>query len=134
MNAEMDKTELLQVCELMQKADIKSCDWLLAGSNQVFVVRMVIDGKEFKSIYKPRKGEAPLWDFPDGTLYKREYAAFLFSIEIGWYFVPPTIIREGPFGIGSMQHMVEIQKGTRNYSRRLISNAELKKLYSLIIW
>ena len=112
----------------MQMADIKNCDWLLAGSNQVFVVRMEINGKEFNSIYKPRKGEAPLWDFPDGTLFKREYAAFLLSIEIGWYFVPPTIIRDGPFGIGSMQHMVEIQKGTRNYSRRLISNSELKKI------
>ena len=128
MKVEMDKTELLKVCELMRMADIKSCDWLLAGSNQVFVLKMFVNGKEFKSIYKPRNGEAPLWDFPDGTLYKREYAAFVLSLEIGWYLVPPTIIREGPFGIGSMQYMVEIEKGTRNYSRRLTSNSDLKKI------
>ena len=124
----MDKVELINLCNFMQAAEIESCDWLLAGSNHVFVVRMVHNGREVQSIYKPRKGETPLWDFPDGTLYKREYATFLISLEIGWYFVPPTIIRQGPYGIGSMQYMVEIPKRTRVFSDRIVDVSELKKV------
>ena len=112
----------------MQLAEIESCDWLLAGSNNVFVVKMVVDGQEVQAIYKPRNGEAPLWDFPDGTLYKREYATFLVSLEMGWYFVPPTIIRQGPYGIGSMQYMVEIPEGTRNLNETIVDVSELKKI------
>ena len=48
-----------------------------------------------------------MWDFPYGTLYKREYAAYLLSEILGWGFIPPTIIREGPYGIGSLQLMVD---------------------------
>jgi hypothetical protein len=124
----MDKLELLRLSDFMQQAEIESCDWLMAGSNRVFVVKMVLNGQEVKSIYKPRKGEAPLWDFPDGTLYKREYAAFLVSLEMGWYFVPPTIIRQGPYGIGSMQYRVEISKGTRGSIDRIVDVSVLKKI------
>ena len=124
----MDKAELVQICDYMQHAEVKSCDWLLAGSNYVFVVKMLAEGRELQSIYKPRKGEAPLWDFPDGTLYKREYAAFLVSLEIGWHFVPPTIIRKGPHGIGSMQYMVEIPDGKGDVDNIIVDVSELKKI------
>src|SRR5690606_12120560 len=56
---------------------------------------------------KPRSGERPLWDFPDGTLCQRERAAFLTSEALGWRLVPPTALREGPRGIGSVQFFVE---------------------------
>jgi len=128
MRVGMDRVELLQLCDFMKQAEIESCDWLLAGSNHVFVVRMVHDGRELKSIYKPCQGEAPLWDFPDGTLYKREYAAFLISLEIEWYFVPPRIIRQGPYGIGSMQYMVEIPKRIRNFNDTIVDVLLLKKI------
>src|SRR5262249_31596083 len=59
------------------------------------------------AIYKPRRGEAPLWDFPDGTLYRREYAAYLVSQALGWAFIPTTIVREGPHGVGSFQTYVD---------------------------
>ena len=59
------------------------------------------------AIYKPRRGEAPLWDFPPGTLYKREYASFVLARALGWDFIPPTAIASGPYGIGSMQLYVE---------------------------
>ena len=124
----MDKVELLQLCDFMQRAEIESCDWLMAGSNRVFVVQMTLNGQRLKSIYKPRKGEAPLWDFPDGTLYKREYAAFLLSLEMGWHFVPPTIVRRGPYGIGSMQYRIEIPKGTRGFIDRIVDVSLLKKI------
>ena len=58
------------------------------------------------AVYKPRDGERPLWDFPDGTLYKRELAAYRVSEALSWGFVPPTILRDGPFGIGMVQAFI----------------------------
>jgi hypothetical protein len=58
-------------------------------------------------VYKPRMGERPLWDFPDGTLCLRERASFLTSQALGWQLVPPTALREGPRGLGSMQFFIE---------------------------
>jgi hypothetical protein len=68
---------------------------------------------ELKAIYKPRRGEAPLWDFPDGTLYKRESAAFVVSEALEWHLIPPTVIRGGPYGIGSMQWWIDTARGNR---------------------
>jgi uncharacterized repeat protein (TIGR03843 family) len=62
-------------------------------------------------VYKPVAGEQPLWDFPDGTLGRREVAAFLVSEAAGWHVVPPTILRDGPFGPGMCQLWVD-QDGT----------------------
>jgi len=58
------------------------------------------------AIYKPRRGEQPLWDFPQGTLCRREVAAFVVSRALGWPRVPPTVLREGPEGLGSAQLFV----------------------------
>src|SRR5215475_5521703 len=66
-------------------------------------------------IYKPRRGEAPLWDFPDGTLYKRERAAFVLSEALGWQLVPPTVIRDGPNGIGTMQLYIHHRQEDADY-------------------
>lgn len=55
------------------------------------------------AVYKPRRAERPLWDFPSGTLHLRETAAFVVSEALGWHLVPPTVLREGPLGIGSLQ-------------------------------
>jgi hypothetical protein len=78
------------------------------GSNYSFAVALeTSEGREQLAIYKPRSGEAPLYDFPDGTLYQREVAAYVLSRELGWNFVPPTIVREGPHGIGSVQLYIE---------------------------
>ena len=63
-----------------------------------------------KVIYKPSAGERPLWDFPDGNLAGREVAAFLLSESLGLGVVPKTILREGPFGVGSVQLWVEIDE------------------------
>jgi uncharacterized repeat protein (TIGR03843 family) len=77
------------------------------GSNYTFLVKLRgDDGSESLAIYKPRQGEAPLWDFPRGTLYLREYVAHLVAEALGWHFVPPTAIRDGPYGVGSMQLVV----------------------------
>jgi uncharacterized repeat protein (TIGR03843 family) len=59
------------------------------------------------AVYKPRRGEAPLWDFPGGTLHRREVAAYLVACAAGWDLVPPTVLREdAPFGRGSLQRFV----------------------------
>ena len=78
------------------------------GSNYSFAVAAETrDGRERLAIYKPRQGEAPLHDFPDGTLYLRERAAYLLSRRLGWGLVPATVVRDGPHGIGSLQLYVE---------------------------
>ena len=59
-----------------------------------------------QGIYKPLRGERPLWDFPSG-LYKREVAAYELAAALGWWVVPPTVARDGPLGLGSLQLFVE---------------------------
>ncbi|HBY94786.1 MAG TPA: hypothetical protein DEP84_12650 [Chloroflexi bacterium] len=58
-------------------------------------------------VYKPRKGERPLWDFPRGTLCQREVAAYLISEALGWHLVPPTVLRDGPHGWGMVQLYID---------------------------
>lgn len=78
------------------------------GSNYTFLVGIDAgQGRYVRAIYKPRDGERPLYDFPRGTLYKREYAAYLVGRAIGWPSVPLTLIRDGPYGVGSMQLYVD---------------------------
>jgi hypothetical protein len=76
------------------------------ASNGTFLARATLDGEEELAVYKPRRGEAPLWDFPDGTLCAREVAAYLVARALGWPNVPPTVLRDGPHGVGSVQHFV----------------------------
>lgn len=77
------------------------------GSNYTFLVSVRYQDKQFMAIYKPRRGERPLWDFPDGTLCQRETASYVLSEMLGWHIVPPTILRDGPRGIGSVQLFVD---------------------------
>ena len=59
-------------------------------------------------MYKPVAGERPLYDFPDGTLARREVAAYLLSEATGWSIVPPTVLRDGPFGEGAVQAWLDV--------------------------
>ena len=77
------------------------------GSNAVFTGLIEGEAGQVRVIYKPQRGEAPLWDFPPGTLYLRECAAFELSLALGWEMVPFTIARDGPYGIGAVQIFVE---------------------------
>ena len=93
--------------EIIRHGEIVSIELTPLGSNYTFMAKIALEGNQSLAIYKPRDGEAPLWDFPSGTLYKREYAAYLLSEILGWDIVPFTIIRDGPHGIGSVQQFVE---------------------------
>ena len=64
--------------------------------------------REFACIYKPIAGERPLWDFPDGSLANREYLSFLISHWLELHLVPPTILRDGPYGTGMVQKWIDI--------------------------
>ena len=77
------------------------------GSNYVFVVRLADGDEEIYGIYKPAAGERPLRDFPYGTLHHREWSAYVVADELGWPAVPPTVVREGPHGIGSVQLFID---------------------------
>ncbi|MBZ0298480.1 MAG: SCO1664 family protein [Anaerolineae bacterium] len=77
------------------------------SSNYTFLLGLRHDNAEMMAVYKPQRGERPLWDFPDGTLCYREVAAFETSHELGWEIVPPTVLREGPHGIGSVQAYID---------------------------
>ena len=80
----------------------------LAGSNYTFLADIAYEQVEFKSVYKPVRGEQPLWDFSNGTLAKREVAAYVVSEVLGWDLVPPTVYRlKGPMGVGSLQEFIE---------------------------
>jgi hypothetical protein len=75
------------------------------SSNATFLVELCLDGQTALAVYKPERGERPLWDFPPG-LYRREIAAYLLSEALGWGLIPPTTPREGPLGEGSLQLFV----------------------------
>ena len=76
------------------------------ASNATLLVELE-DSGGMLAIYKPQRGEQPLWDFPFGTLHLREVAAAVVSEHLGWDVVPPTIVRDGPYGTGSVQLFVE---------------------------
>ncbi|MGH9004919.1 MAG: SCO1664 family protein, partial [Acidimicrobiia bacterium] len=77
------------------------------ASNATVLAKVTHEGLEGLAVYKPARGERPLWDFPNGTLYRREVAAYLVSEQLGWRLVPPTLARDGPLGVGSVQLYVD---------------------------
>jgi hypothetical protein len=96
------------ILNTLQKGEILLQGQFLNGSNYTFMADVHHEELELKAVYKPVRGEQPLWDFPQGTLSKREVAAFEFSELLAWELVPPTVYRrKGPLGAGSLQYFVE---------------------------
>lgn len=69
-------------------------------------VTLLCDAAQTRCVYKPVRGEQPLWDFPDGTLAGREVAAYLVSQALGWPLIPETVLRDGPYGPGMVQRWI----------------------------
>ncbi len=106
--------ELSETLDFLAREEILPIGRLKWGSNFTFLVRLgKSEESEILGIYKPVKGERPLWDFPS-NLAKRERCAWLMSRQLGWELIPPTIIRDGPFGEGSLQLFVD-SKPEKNY-------------------
>lgn len=92
----------------LQKGEITIKGQFTWGSNYTFLAEVQQGEEVLPAVYKPRKGERPLWDFPAATLTHREVAAYLVSEALGWELVPPTVYRRrGPIGPGSLQLYVE---------------------------
>jgi len=80
----------------------------MLGSNYTFLVDVHYQDETYPAVYKPSKGEQPLWDFPENTLALREVAAYLVSEALGFHIVPFTTLREeGPYGVGSLQQYID---------------------------
>lgn len=79
---------------------------LVDASNLALRVWLTDGDRRIPAVYKPVQGERPLWDFPDGSLAGREWAAWLVSTASGWNFLPRTVLREGPLGLGTVQEWV----------------------------
>ena len=95
------------VPELLRHGRIDVTGRLVDASNATLFGTVSADGIEAQCVYKPVRGERPLWDFPDGTLAGREVGAFLVSEAAGFDVVPPTVLRDGPFGSGMVQIWVD---------------------------
>jgi uncharacterized repeat protein (TIGR03843 family) len=80
---------------------------LVDASNTTLRAVITLDGVTARCVYKPVRGERPLWDFPDGTLAGREVSAYLVSQATGWGLVPPTVLRDGPLGAGACQLWID---------------------------
>jgi len=93
--------------EVLREGDVDVLGRMPWSSNATLLVNLALDDDEMLAIYKPQRGERPLWDFPRGTLCHREVAAYEVSHALGWDIVPDTVLRDGPAGIGSMQRFVE---------------------------
>ncbi len=94
----------------MSEGELSVTGRLVDASNATLYGTIVDGEDEVRVIYKPIAGERPLWDFPDGNLAQREYAAFLVSELGGWNLVPLTILRDGPFGYGMVQQWIDIDE------------------------
>ena len=84
---------------------------LVDASNATLYAEVTNGEESMSCIYKPIAGERPLWDFPEGALAHREYAAYILSDRLGFNLVPLTILRDGPYGFGMVQEWIEIDEG-----------------------
>ncbi|MFI0776073.1 SCO1664 family protein [Streptomyces sp. NPDC021212] len=100
-----EPSELLALGELTVRGRVRE------ASNAVLYCTVEYEGHSAPCVYKPVAGERPLWDFPDGTLAQREVAAYEISEATGWGLVPPTVLRDGPYGQGMCQLWVEVADG-----------------------
>lgn len=102
------------------------------GSNYTFLVAVKYEGKEVPAVYKPLRGEQPLWDFPENTLAGREVAAYLVSEYLGFHIVPFTILRDdGPYGAGSLQQFIDYDPDYHYFS---FSDEDKERLKPVVLF
>lgn len=103
----MSENDTDAILSVLQNGIIEIEGLLPWSSNYTFLVRVCEEDVELEAVYKPQRGERPLWDFPQGTLCRRELAAFVISEALGWHLVPPTVLRESEHGLGSVQLFID---------------------------
>jgi hypothetical protein len=98
------------VLQLLSRGELDVEGRLWDASNATLYCTVCLAGVAATCVYKPVAGERPLWDFPTGTLAYREVAAYLVSEHTGWSIVPPTVLRDGPYGIGMCQLWIDVDE------------------------
>ncbi len=98
------------VLDLLANGTLDTQGLMPWSSNYTMLVTVTQGETQGLGIYKPRRGERPLWDFTRGTLCQREVAAYLLSEALGWALVPPTVLRDGPYGVGSVQLYIDAEQ------------------------
>lgn len=101
----LDEAGLL---ELLEHGELDVIGRLVDASNATLYCATTLDGVTAACVHKPIAGERPLWDFPDGTLAAREVSAYRVSAATGWNIVPPTVLRDGPWGPGMAQLWIDV--------------------------
>jgi uncharacterized repeat protein (TIGR03843 family) len=96
-----------RIRRLLEHGEMEVLGLLPYASNATLLARVEDGDLAGMAVYKPRRGERPLWDFPTGTLCLREYAAWLVDRALEWNLVPPTVLRDGPAGFGAVQLFVD---------------------------
>jgi hypothetical protein len=100
--------DVADALQLLSAGEIDVRGRLVDASNATLYCTVALDDVEAVCVYKPIAGERPLWDFPDGTLAFREVAAYAVSAATGWDLVPPTVLRDGPYGPGMCQLWIDV--------------------------
>jgi uncharacterized repeat protein (TIGR03843 family) len=104
----MDNPQLTQLQKVLQHGDLELKGQFMLGSNYTFLVDVTYENETYPAVYKPKRGEQPLWDFPESSLAHREVAAYLISESLGLHIVPFTTLRQdGPYGAGSLQQFID---------------------------
>jgi uncharacterized repeat protein (TIGR03843 family) len=119
------------LCTALEHGEIELKGQFLLGSNYTFLVTVHHAGAEYPAVYKPARGEQPLWDFPAASLAGREVAAYLVSEALGFRFVPLTVLRDGPLGPGSLQQFVEYNP---NYHYFTFKPADRQRLRPVVLF
>jgi uncharacterized repeat protein (TIGR03843 family) len=107
----------------------------LLGSNYTFLVTVRYQQQELPAVYKPERGQQTLWDFPAASLARREVAAYLVSQALGFGFVPVTVLRQGPFGAGSLQQYIDHNPNLHYFSFKPADRQRLRPvvLFDLLV-
>ena len=111
---------IAQALQFLSTAEMEFEGLLPWASNYTFLARLRAPDLTGLAVYKPQAGETPLWDFPEGTLALREYAAFVVSEVLGWRLVPPTVLRDGIHGPGMVQLFVDADPEEHYFTHSLV--------------
>jgi hypothetical protein len=143
----------VEVARSLAEATIDRIGEVVYGSNGVFLIELdapdpAVPSEPLRAVYKPVRGERPLWDFPRRSLYLREVAAYIVDAALGLHRVPVTVLRDGPLGPGSVQRFVHVleepltpEQGARLEAQLrtvalldvLINNADRKRTHLLVV-
>ena len=105
--AEQKDLDPAAVLEVLTAGELTITGRITNASNATLYGSVALNGVTLNCVHKPVAGERPLWDFPNGTLAAREVAAYELSQATGWRIVPPTVMREGPWGPGMCQLWID---------------------------